>query len=187
MTKGNMMQPAAIQAMATETRDSSRLYSKNNDAGDVVKALVTQLAAELAQMPRKIDLRDEDMIVRVAVAYVDACAKSGAIPSKIGFCRACGLSRQAVDYFMKHHSDEPSAERLRMIFDSFAEMLNSAALAGACREITAIFLAKALYSYSEHITINTEINQDPLGERKSAADMAAIASRYDDIPGGLPD
>ena len=129
MNKGNMMQPAAIQAMATETRNSSRLYSKNNDSGEVVQALVKQLAAELAQMPKKIDLRDEDMIVRVAVAYVDSCANAGIIPPKIGFCRACGLSRQAVDYFLNHHGDEPSAERLRMIFDSFADMLNAAALA----------------------------------------------------------
>ena len=172
MTKGNMMQPAAIQAMAVENR-SGRLYSRTADSGEVVQTLVARLAAELADMPKKIDLRDEDMIVRVAVTYVDACASAGVIPSKIGFCRSCGVSRQAVDYFLNHHGDEPSAERLRMIFDSFAEMLNNAALANACHPIVSIFLSKALYHYRDTVSIETEIKQDPLGERRSAAELLA--------------
>ena len=186
MNKGNMMQPAAIQAMATETRNSSRLYSKNNDSGEVVQALVKQLAAELAQMPKKIDLRDEDMIVRVAVAYVDSCANAGIIPSKIGYCRACGLSRQAVDYFLNHHGDEPSAERLRMIFDSFADMLNAAALAGACREITAIFVSKAVYGYRDTVSVETELKRDPLGERRRASELLAKYSP-EELADMLPD
>lgn len=176
MPKNNMMQPAAIQAMATESR-SGRLYSKTSDSGEVVQSLVAQLARELAQMPRRIDLRDEDMITRVAVVYVDACSKAGTIPSKIGFCRAMGISRQGVDYFMHHHADEPSAERLRMIFDSFAEMLNSAALASACHPIVSIFLSKALYNFRDTVSIEQEIKQDPLGDRPN---LESILAKYSD-------
>ena len=189
MNKPNneIMSPADMYAKAMETRSTSRLYYKSSDAGEVVQALVSQLAAELAATPKtKIDLRDEDMIVRVAVAYVNACSKAGTIPSKAGYCRAAGYSRQAVEHFLNHHSDEPSAERLRMIFDSFADMLNSAALAGACREVTAIFLSKALYSYRDNITIETELKQDPLGQRTRASELLAKYSP-EELADMLPD
>lgn len=184
--KHEIMSPVDMEAMAVETRATSRLYSKTSDSGKVVQALVSQLAAELAAAPKtKIDLRDEDMIVRVAVAYVDACAKSGVIPSKVGFCRAAGYSRQAVEYYMNHHSEENGAERLRMIFDSFAEMLNAAALANACHPIVSIFLSKALYGYRDAIALETEIKQDPLGERRSAAEISAKYKGFEDWE--LPD
>lgn len=185
--KHEIMSPADMETMAMETRATSRLYSKTSDSGEVVQALVSQLAAELAAAPKtKIDLRDEDMIVKVAVAYVDACAKSGVIPSKVGFCRAAGYSRQAVEHFMSHHSEEPGAERLRMVFDGFAEMLNAAALANSVHPIVSIFLTKALYGYRDTVSIETEIRQDALGERRSAAEIAA---RYSTAETGymLPD
>ena len=181
--KHDIMHPAVIQAKAIETRSNSRLYSKETDNGEIVSSLVANLAAELAHTPKKINLRDEHMITEVAVTYVDACAKAGIIPSKIGLCRAMGISRQAVDHYMSHHSEEDSAEKLRIIFDSFAEMLNTAALTGACREITAIFLAKALYQYRDNITIETEIKQDPLGPRRTSEEiLAKYASGEYELP-----
>ena len=180
--KNEIMLPEQMREMATEYRQNSRLYSRTADGAEVVQALVSRLAEELMENPQKIDLRNEALIVKVAVAYVSSCAKAGTIPSKIGLCRAMGVSRQAVDYFLSRHGDEPSAERLRLIFDSFAEMLNSAALASACHPIVSIFLSKALYGYRDTLSVETEYKIDPLNPYKVSA--AEIAEKYRNL---LPD
>ena len=162
-----------MQEMAAKTRASSRLYSKTTDNGEIVQCLVSNLAAELAHLPHTIDLRSVEQVERVAVAYVDACAKAGTIPSKVGYCRAAGISRQAVDYFLSHHAEEASAEKLRIIFDGFAEMMNSAALASACHPIVALFLSKCLYGYKETFSIEAEAKQNPLGDRPKIKDILA--------------
>lgn len=183
MQKGNMLQPTAIQALAVESK-GTRLYSKTADNGEVVQALVENLAAELTDVPRKINLHDENIVTQVAVCYVDACAKAGTIPNKSGYCRAMGISRQALDYFLSHHSEEPSAERIRIILDSFAEMLNSAALASAVHPIISIFLSKALYNYRDNITIETELKREPFEDRVPAE---KIMEKYKDLINMLPE
>ncbi len=180
--KYEIMTPEEMRT--TETR-AGRLYSQTADRGLVVAEIVNNLAAELAQKPRKIDLKDADLIRDIAVAYTDACARNGTLPSKSGLCRAMGVSRQAVDWFMLHHSDEPSAEVLRIIFDSFADALNAASLAAAVHPVVGIFLSKALYSYRDTVTLETPPAPHPLGQMKTAAEIAA---KYKDLPGfDLPD
>ena len=101
----------------------TRLYSKGADSGEVVAALGVRLALEIENLPKKIDLENVEAIQTVAAAYCAACAEVGAVPNKIGLCRAMGYSRQGVDAFInKHGSTSPAAEKLRMIFDAFAEM-----------------------------------------------------------------
>ncbi len=179
--KNEIMTPDEMRI--SETR-AGRLYSQTADRGLVVSAIVSNLAEELANLPQKVDLRDSEMVRKIAVAYTDACAKAGTMPHKCGLCRALGLTRQGVDWFLSHHPDEPSAELLKMIFDSFAEVLSSASLASAVHPVVGIFLLKALGNYSDTVKIETAPAKDPLGER---IDIAAIAAKYDGIPGGLPD
>lgn len=180
--KGNIATPEQMQALA-EGQRNSRLYSKENDAGEVVAALGARLAMEIENLPSKADLRDAGMIQTVAAAYVANCARAGTIPCKSGLCRCLGYSRQGVEYFLKHHENEDGAEKLRMIFDAFAELLNDAALTGACREVTAIFLAKAIYGYRDTVSIETELREDPYGYQHRTAEE--IIKKYADLP--LPD
>ena len=92
-----------------------------------------------------------------------------------------GYSRQGVDAFInKHGSTSPAAEKLRMIFDSFAELLNNAALASACQPIVSIFLSKAIYGYRDTVSAEIEYKDDPLGPRKSAAEINEIYSMLSD-------
>ncbi len=182
MTKNEIMTPEQMRQMTAEKRATSSLYSKTTDNGEIVSVLTANLAADIAHLPQRIDLKNESMVTAVALEYVHACAETGTIPSKIGYCRAMGISRQGLDYYLSHHGDEPSAERIRIILDSFAEVLNDAALANACHPIMSIFLSKALYQYSDKLTIETEVNYDPLGERQS---VDAIIEKYKNIE--LPD
>ena len=168
--KNKIMTP--IQMQETETR-AGRLYSQTSDHGMVVSAIVSNLAAELANMPRKIDIRDSGMVSSVAVSYVDACAKAGTMPNKTGLCRAMGMTRQGVDYFMRMNPGEPSAELLHMIFDAFAEALSAASLASAVHPIVGIFLLKAISGYSDTLKIEATPTMDPLGVRQSTEQIAA--------------
>ena len=169
-----IMTPDEMQL--AESRDG-RLYSQTADHGMVVSAIVSSLANELANLPQKIDLRDTQKVGSVVVAYTDACARAGTIPSKTGVCRAMGLTRAGVDWFMHHHPDEPTAELLTLVFDSYAEALNNASLAAAVHPIVSIFLSKAIYNYSDAVRIETAPARDPFGEKP---DIAAIAARYED-------
>lgn len=179
--KNEIMSPTNMKMMAEETRVGNRLYSRTSDGAEVVNALVSQLAIDLANMPRKINLRDTEQLRSVAVAYVDACSHTGTLPSKIGFCHACGISRQGVDAFMKSHPNEESVETLRIIFESFADTLNSASLANACHPIVGIFTLKSQAGWRDTVSIEAEPPEDPLGARKNTNEIIA---RYADI---LPD
>ena len=178
--KDNIMTPAEMQEVHSR---SGRLYSRTADGGEVVSTLIGQLADELANMPKKIDLRDEELIKEVTVAYVHSCSLNGIIPNKSGWCRSAGISRRAVDYFLQHHAEEPSAELLRIIFDSFAEMLNNCALTSACHPIVSIFLSKAIYGYRDTVSIETEQRlEDPLGKQQDIEDILAKYKDLDLLP-----
>lgn len=178
--KNEIMSPDEMRL--TETR-RGRLYSQTADHGLVVSEIVSNLAAELAEMPQKINLKDLEMVRKVAVSYTAACAENGTIANKTGLCRAMGISRQAVDWFMKHNPGEPSAEYLTMVFDAFAEALSAASLAGATHPIVSIFLLKAISGYRDTVSIEPAPERDPLGDRVKAE---AIAERYKDLCDLLP-
>lgn len=171
------------EEMRTTESRRGRLYSQTSDHGLVVSAIVSNLAAELAEMPKKIDLKDPEMIRQVAVAYTAACAESGTLCNKTGLCRAMGMTRQGVDWFMSHNPGEPSTELLQMIFDSFAEALSNAGLASAVHPIISIFLLKAISGYSDTIKIESPMLVDPLGQRVSAE---SVAAKYKDMIDMLP-
>ena len=57
--KNEIMSPDEMRV--TETR-RGRLYSQTADHGMVVSAIVSNLAAELAEMPQKINLKDLEMV-----------------------------------------------------------------------------------------------------------------------------
>ena len=178
--KNEIMTPEEMQM--TESR-AGRLYSQTADHGMVVSAIVSNLANELANLPQKIDLRDTQKVVDVIVAYVDACARAGTIPNKTGACRAMGLTRAGVDWFMHHHHEEQTAELLTLVFEAFSEALSSASLAAAVHPIVSIFLLKAIGGYSDAIKIETTPARDPFGEKP---DISAVISKYEAV-GGLPD
>ena len=163
---------------------NSKIYSKTADDGLVVQSIVAQLAQELCDIPRKCDLRDTEMVRKLCIGYIAVCGEQGTLPCKQGLARALGMSRRNLDYFCAAHGEHPTAQLLEVIFDGFAEALNTAALAKAVDNVTGIFLSKALFGYIDKVTVEPA-PRDPLEERRN---IAEIAARYDELPGGgLPD
>ncbi len=184
--KHDIMPVSDVQEMARETVLTSRLYSKDVDGGEKVQALVSQLAAELAAGPMKIDLRNPELVQKVVVSYTDACARNGALPSKSGLARAMGISRRALDYYIQKHPDEKSGEYLAIVCDAFADTLSAAALAGSVHPIVSIFLSKALYQYRDNPKEPEPLDStaDPLGRNLDAQE---IADKYGELLDELPD
>lgn len=178
--KNQIMSPDEMRVIETRR---GRLYSQTSDHGLVVSDIIAHLAEELAEMPQKINLKDLEMVKKVAVSYTAACAENGTIANKTGLCRAMGVTRQAVDWFMNHNPDEPSAEYLMMIFDAYAEALSAASLAGATHPIVSIFLLKAISGYRDTVSLEAAPARDPLGDRVKAE---TIAARYKDLCDLLP-
>lgn len=141
-----------------------------------VEAIVQQMAEELVDIPKKADLRNTEQIRKIVICYVAKCAEAGVIPCKSGLARACGYNRRTIDLFCDRHPDHPTAELLELAFDAFAEALNTAALAGSVKEVTAIFLSKALYSYVDSVTIKSA-PPDPMDHRATAAEIMARYSK----------
>lgn len=175
---GNIQSPSEMLATANERRMNSKIYNRTSENGEVVNAIVSQLAADLAEMPKKADLRDPELVKRVCITYIDACSKAGTIPTKIGLARALGMSRRTVDYFLERHPEHESAQVLELVFDAFSEAMSTAALAGAVQQVYAIFLSKAIYGYQDTVTIKSD-PPDPLDYKRRTEEILARWSKED--------
>lgn len=176
----NIQTPGEMLTSAKEQRMNNRIYSRTSDGSEVVSAVVNQLAAELATLPQKTDLRNTAQIEKICISYVDACSKAGLIPSKIGLSRAMGVSRRTIDYFISKYPDHPTAQLLEIVFDGFSDCLNTAALCGAVNNIYSIFLSKAIFHYKDTVTLEA-IPADPLERRMTTEE---IIKKYElvDLP-----
>ena len=174
--KNTIQSPSEMLATAQERRLNSRIYNRTADNGEVVSAIVEQLAEDLVDIPQKADLRNTELIKRIVIAYAAMCAKAGTIPSKIGLARACGYSRRALEYFCDKHPEHPTAELLELAYDAFAEALTTAALANATNNVFSIFISKALYRFEDTVTIKAT-PPDPMDHRATAAEIMARYSK----------
>ncbi len=176
--KNTIQTPTEMLATAQERRLNSRIYNRTADNGEVVSAIVQQLAEDLVDIPQKADLKDTEQIRQIVISYVAMCARAGVIPSKIGLARACGYNRRTLEYFCDRHPEHPTAELLEIAFDAFAEAMSTAALSGSVQQVFAIFLSKALYKWEDTVTIKTT-PADPMDYRTSAQEILAKYSRED--------
>ena len=174
--KNTIQSPSEMLATAQERRLNSRIYNRTADNGEVVSAIVEQLAEDLVDIPQKADLRNTEQIKRIVIAYAAMCAKAGTIPSKIGLARACGYSRRQIDYFCEKHPEHETAQLLELAFDAFAEALTTAALANATNNVFSIFISKALYRFEDSVTIKAA-PPDPMDHRATAAEIMARYSK----------
>ena len=109
--------------------------------------------------------------------YLHSCERTGAIPSKIGLARACGVNRKSFDKFMREHPDHPTTAFLEIVTDAFSEALTQASLNGSVQPIVSIFLQKALYGMRENEQIAPPA-ENPLGETTSTEELM---KKYEEI------
>ena len=174
----NIMSLEEMLSMERE-KTETRLYSKDEDADAKIRKLIAQATTELANLPEKVDIRDTEQVKSIVKAYMLSCYEAGSVPSKTGTCRAMGLSRQAIDAFMSKNINHPSTEFLRVVFDSLAEILSSAALTNSTNMVLSIFLLKSIFGYKESVVIETPATNITPWEELSPD---AIAMKYAYLP-----
>ena len=163
---------------AEKARAETRLYSKTEDVQAKIQAMIGQTVLDIVNLPQKISLNDTETVRTVTKNYLLASYSNATIPSKAALCRGFGVSIRAVDDFMSRNPDHETSQFLRLVFDSFADLLANSALVGGTNMVMSIFLLKSIFGFKEGITIETTV-RDPLGEPVSAEE---IARKYSELP-----
>lgn len=137
---------------------------------------------EMLGMRQGVDKSDVDDLYRRFIAYLGYCAEHGIIPNNMNCYFALGVSRQDVSAWRHGVQGTPRhREFADMITDFFASVHEQSATDGIVNPIYAMWLQKAhdRMIEAQKLEVTTE---DPLGEKRSAED---IARAYSDVE--LPD
>lgn len=161
-----------------KARAETRLYSKTEDMQEKIQTMIGQTVLDIVNLPEKISLNDTETVKTVTKNYLLACYSNGTIPSKAGLSRGFGVSIRAVDDFMSRNPEHETSQFLRLVFDSFADLLANSALVGGTNMVMSIFLLKAIFGFRESIVIETPA-ADPLGSPRTPEEIEAL---YRDLP-----
>lgn len=153
------------------------LYSKHIDSGDKISLIVSNLGKDLSSVGEKISLKNTELVRDTVLRYLRSCERTGALPTKVGVSRSCGISSKAMDKFIREHPDHPTSAFLELVWDAFSEALSQASLNGSVQPIVAIFLQKALYDLRENEPV-AQKRDNPLGE---FTDTESIERKYGEI------
>ena len=177
--KNEIMTINEMDDMNYEILSHSRLYDRDTSASEKVAVTVGAITQQLIDFPaERISLRDANTVKATTYNYLKSCERIGIIPSKIGLSRALGISRTAIDAFVRRNPDSETGRFLSMAFDAFAEMLSANSLSGSVHPIVSIFLQKALYGFRDNSAV---IEQSELPEENSLT-IEEIEQRYADLP-----
>ena len=170
---------------AEEKRASSGLYSGGDETDMKLSALVAASAEEIARVidsGGKVNLTDTEMVQTRGVAYLRACADGACLPSMTGFARSLGMTARALNDFKQRNPRHPTSEFLRLLHDSMADTLASAAIknGSGINTIFAIFLEKARFSWRDNTVI--ELRTEDKQALSATTDPDEIASRWGELP-----
>ena len=170
--------PMDYQEMLSMNRDRQAGRLHTGDSSAVVSTLIKNAAKELSSMGR-ISLNDTATIRQKTFEYLDACKETGVVPAKTGLARAFGVSRQAIDDFMKRNPTHETSLFLDVVLDAFVEVLTNSALYGGTNIIMSIFLSKAIYKLRDNTTLEI-VNTSASDNDYSTPEQ--IARKYNTLP-----
>ena len=137
---------------------------------------------EMAKMRQGVDKRNVPDLYNRFFEYLQYCEEHGIMPNNMNAYYALGVSRQDIDGWNRRvHGTQEQHDFAVFIKDFFASIHEQGAVEGIINPITSIFWQKAHDGMIEASKLEV-VNQDPLGDRKSAED---IAKAYEEV--NLPD
>lgn len=133
---------------------------------------------EMMRMREGVDKRDVEDLKRRFVEYLSYCAEHGIVPNNMNAYFAMGVSRQDIYAWSHGKAGTPEhKEFATMISSFFASIHEQGATDGVLNPISAMFWQKAHDGLIEASKVEV-VQDDPLGERKSSAEITA---KYADI------
>lgn len=137
---------------------------------------------EMAKMRQGVDKKNVPDLYNRFFEYLQYCEKHGIMPNNMNAYYALGISRQEIDLWNgRTRGTQEQHDFAVFIKDFFASIHEQGAVEGIINPITSIFWQKAHDGMIEASKLEV-VNQDPLGDRKSAED---IAKAYEEV--NLPD
>ena len=137
---------------------------------------------EMAKMRQGVDKKNVPDLYDRFFNYLAYCQEHGIMPNNMNAYYALGLSRQEIISWSKNVYGTPEQQEFaRFVKDFFASIHEQGAVEGIINPITSIFWQKAHDGMIEAQKLEV-VNQDPLGDRKSAEN---IAKEYTEVE--LPD
>ena len=139
--------------------DEITKYSGRNQTlaanADSITEIVTRAAKDAERMNHgeRISLEDVDRIQEISVKYLHEAAAGGFLPSVVGMASRLGMTRQNLYAYAKSHPDSPFDLWLQSFSDVCGECMMEAAMRGSIKEVSAIFTAKARYSWRDNISL----------------------------------
>lgn len=146
-----------------------------------VSAFVTYHMECLA-MRQGVDKRDPNDLYTRFIRYLSYCQEHGIIPGAANARLAIGVSARDVTDWERGTRGTPEHKAFAEDFKAVMSSINEQAAAdGIINPVLSIFWSKAYYGLSDQPKVEVQIT-DPLGEKRSAED---IAKAYSEVE--LPD
>lgn len=121
----------------------------------------------------KIDRTDSEQVRRRTIEYLEACVNDGMKPNLTGYALALGTNRQGLQQmFLSRSTDHETLEALDNGIAMVENVILELMLDQKINPVTAIFLLKNHFSYSDQTDIKIQ------AERVDTVDEQALEDKY---------
>lgn len=121
----------------------------------------------------KIDRTDAEQVRRRTIEYLEACVDDGMKPNLTGYALALGTNRQGLQQmFLSRNTDHETLEALDHGIAMVENVMLELMLDQKINPVTAIFLLKNHFSYSDQTDIKIQ------AERVDTVDEQALEDKY---------
>ena len=106
---------------------------------------------------------------------MECCKEAQAIPTVSGLSVfALGVTRQALNLYLREHPNTPTALFLSQVKDCFSDVLETSALTRNIDSVMSIFVMKNDHDRADRVQLEPVITAQPLG---AEPDVDALAER----------
>ncbi len=168
---------AALEARKNRDGYTQRLYKAAADEhkGELLQTDLENRITALreAEERERIDLHDLDMVKRRTFEYLEACKQAAVFPSVMGLSvHGFGISRQALNQFLRRNPASPTAEFVNRTKDLMADTLTNAALYRNADPVSVIFQLKNHFEHTDRVEL-APVRENPLGPVPDRDELAA--------------
>lgn len=160
---------AKLMKEQKETPGRKRIYKQQADEhrGEILAADLERKTLALRESIRanRVNWNDLEDVQRRCLSYLEDCQSAQALPTVGGLAVfGLGVSRQALNGYMRTHQTTATAQFLQQVKDIFADTLETAALNNNVNSIMAIFVMKNDHDRADRVQLEPVTQTNPLGE-----------------------
>ena len=162
-----------------QTRSAKNFYKAQADEhrGELLAADIDRKIEGLKKTisRERVDWNDLHDVQRRSLEYLGFCRESQTIPTVSGLSVfALGVTRQALNLYLREHPNPPTALFLSQVKDLFSDVLETSALTRNIDSVMSIFVMKNDHDRADRVQLEPIVTAQPLGE---SVDRAALEQR----------